>query len=142
MKRILAVVIVLIFCCVNVAVAGQRTFISPLGDIRSVLGSQGKNIVVSENGEAIAVIYGDPTTDPQNPVEMKYAYSLDYGATWTKYGPLSGEVERLCCAVDGTPHFDTNPGELFYIWSEHTNGSAYGDLVLYIEQGVPSAPAP
>lgn len=141
MKRMLAVVIVLILCCVNVAAAGQRTFISPLGDVNSVLGSQGKNIVVSENGEAIAVIYGDPTPDPQNPVEMKYAYSLDYGATWTRYGPLSGEVERLCCAVDGTPYFDTNPGELFYVWSEHTNGSAYGDLKVYIEEGVPAAPS-
>lgn len=142
MKGMLAVVIVLILCCIHVAAAGQRTFISPLGDVNSVLGAQGKNIVVSENGEAIAIIYGDPTSDPQNPVEIKFAYSLDYGATWTQYGPFSGEVEHVYCAVDGSLHFDTNLGELFYVWSEHTDGSGYGDLVLCIEEGVPAASSP
>jgi hypothetical protein len=117
----------------------DRILISPIGDIRAILGPQGKNIVVSEGGEAIAVIYGDPTTDPDNFMEIKIAYSLDNGATWITYGPFTPEIRRVYPGVDGSPDFDANYGELYFSWQESPFGYATGDHKIMIEEGIPSA---
>ncbi|UCC12874.1 MAG: hypothetical protein JSW02_04945, partial [candidate division WOR-3 bacterium] len=42
----------------------RGAFIAEGANVRSILGPQGKNIAVSANGEAVAVIYGAPTMDP------------------------------------------------------------------------------
>ncbi|UCC12722.1 MAG: T9SS type A sorting domain-containing protein [candidate division WOR-3 bacterium] len=119
----------------------DRVLIAVSGDIRSVLGPQGKNIAVSTGGDAIAVIYGDPTTDPNDYMEIYVAYSLDGGASWTIYGPHSAELRRIYPGVDGSPDFDVNPGELYSEWQESPNGYATGDLKCMIEENVPSAPS-
>lgn len=120
----------------------DRVLIAPIGDIRAILGPQGKNIVVSEGGEAIAVIYGDPTTDPDNYMEIKIAYSLDNGATWITYGPFSPETRRVYPGVDGSPDFDAYYGELYFSWQESPFGYATGDHKVMIEEGIPSASSP
>lgn len=119
----------------------DRTLIAVSGDIRSILGSGGKSIAVSSSGDAIAVIYGDPTTDPNDYMEIYIAYSLDDGATWTTYGPHSAELRRIYPGLDGSPDFDVNPGELYFEWQESPNGYATGDLKCMIEENVPSAPS-
>ncbi|UCC12634.1 MAG: T9SS type A sorting domain-containing protein [candidate division WOR-3 bacterium] len=119
----------------------RGTLIAISGDIRSILGPQGKSIAVSANGEAIAVIYGDPTGDPSNYMEVMIAYSIDFGATWTTYGPLSGFLRRIYPGVDGSPNFDTNPGELYFVWQESTMGYTTGAIRVLIEENVPAAPS-
>ncbi len=111
------------------------TLIAPCGDIRAVLGPQGKNITVCRHGNAIAVIYGGVTNDPIYPMCLKIAYSTNSGTTWTTYGPFTGSVRRLFPGCDGTPDFCTNPGECIFIFL--SNG-----IEIMIEQNVPSAPAP
>ncbi len=120
----------------------DRTLISPIGDIRAIMGTQGKNITVSAGAEAIAVIFGDPTPDPQNFMEVKIAYSTDDGATWITYGPFSGEYARIYPGVDGSPDFDENPGELFFSFQESPYGYAEGNFKTMIEEGVPAASSP
>jgi hypothetical protein len=119
----------------------DRTLIAVSGDIRSILGTGGKSIAVSSNGDAIAVIYGDPTTDPNDYMEIYIAYSLDDGSSWTTYGPHSAFLRRIYPGLDGSPDFDANPGELYFEWQESPNGYATGDLKCMIEENVPSAPS-
>ncbi|UCC12580.1 MAG: T9SS type A sorting domain-containing protein [candidate division WOR-3 bacterium] len=119
----------------------DRTLIAVSGDIRSILGPGGKSIAVSASGDAIAVIYGDPTGDPNNYMEIYIAYSLDGGSSWTTYGPHSAELRRLYPGLDGSPDFDVNPGELYFEWQESPNGYDVGDLKCMIEENVPSAPS-
>lgn len=107
-----------------------QRLISPVGDIRAILGTQGKNICVSEDGYDIAVIYGDPTPDPDNYMEVKIAYSTDGGFTWTTYGPYSPEVRRMYASVDGLPDFDDYPEHLWFAWHESPSGYATGSLVV------------
>jgi len=119
----------------------DRGLIVVSGDLRSILGPGGKNIAVSASGDAIAVIYGDATTNPNNILEIYVAYSLDGGATWTHYGPHSPELRRIYPGVDGSPDFDVNPGELYFEWQESVSGYTDGDLKCMIEENVPSAPS-
>lgn len=107
-----------------------RTLISPVGDIRAILGPQGKSICVSGDGKDIAVIYGDPTPDPDNYMEVKIAYSVDAGTTWTTYGPYSPEIRRVYGSVDGLPDFDDHPEHLWFVWQESPAGYATGGLVV------------
>ncbi len=120
----------------------DRVLISAVGDIRAILGPQGKSIAVSVSGTDVAVIYGDPTPDPDNYMEIKIAYSTDGGGTWTTYGPFSGEVRRIYPGVDGSRFFDSNPGELYFTWQESPNGYLVGDQKVMIEEGIPSASSP
>ncbi len=120
----------------------DRILITPIGDVRAIMGPQGKNITVSAGGEAIAVIFGDPTPDPQNFMEVKIAYSTDDGQTWITYGPFSGEYARIYPGVDGSPDFDENPGELFFSFQESPYGYAEGNLKSMIEEGTPDASSP
>ncbi|MGB7054023.1 MAG: hypothetical protein WBE28_01725, partial [bacterium] len=92
----------------------DRMVIDRVGDIRAILSGQGTSIIVSQNAEAIAVIYGAPTSDPWNPMEIKVAYSEDSGVTWTKYGPFSGACRRAYHSVDGMPDFHLNVGHLYF----------------------------
>jgi hypothetical protein len=95
------------------------TLIAACGDIRAILGPQGKNIAVCQHGDAIYVIYGAPTNDPtNNPMAVKIAYSSDQGATWTTYGPYSGNLSRIYAGVDGCPDFCTTPEHLWFYWQE------------------------
>ncbi len=120
----------------------DRTFIDSVGDIRAIMGSQGKSICVSGGGEAIAVLYGGPSGDPDNSMRAQVAYSLDGGATWTIYGPFGNPpARRLYNDIVGTPDFDVNPGELFFCWQENTLGYADGVINVMIEENVPSAPS-
>jgi hypothetical protein len=119
----------------------DRGFVTDIGDIRALLGPQGKNIEVSANGDAIALIYGGPTGDPNDFMEVKVAYSLDQGATWTHYGPFSAFMRRIYPGVDGSPDFDVNGGELYFTWQESEMGYAEGDHKIMIEEGTPDAPS-
>lgn len=119
----------------------DRGYIADVGDIRALLGPQGKNIAVSANGDAIAVIYGGPTGDPNNFMQVNIAYSTDGGSTWTEYGPFSAFMRRVYPGVDGSPDFDVNPGELYFSWQESELGYAEGNHKVMIEENVPSAPS-
>lgn len=118
----------------------RGTLIDESGDIRAILGPQGKSIAVSANGEAIAVIYGRLTTDPTNNMEVHIAFSTNFGGTWCIYGPFSAFLRRIYPGVDGSPHFDSNPGELYFVWQETTYGYDWGDIRCMIEENVPAAP--
>ena len=106
----------------------DRKKIDWIGDIRAIMGGQGKSIIVSQNGAAIAVIYGAVSDDPDNPMEIKIAYSEDSGAKWRRYGPFSGACRRAYNSVDGVSDFHLNNGHLYFIWQENTEG--YNDGVL------------
>ncbi len=121
---------------------GKGTLIAPVGDVRAIMGPQGKSIAVCQHGDNIAVIYGDRTSDPDNYMEVKIAYSRDSGASWTTYGPFSPELRRIFPAVDGSPNFCTNPGELYFVWQETPAMYYSSDLKLMVEEGTPSAPSP
>ena len=98
----------------------DRTFIDTAGDIRAIMGSQGKSICVSGGGEAIAVLYGAATGDPDNSMQAQVAYSLDGGATWDLYGPFGNPpARRLYNDIVGTLDFHVNPGELWFCWQEN-----------------------
>jgi hypothetical protein len=75
-------------------------------------------------------------------MEIKIAYSIDGGGTWTTYGPFSGEIRRIYPGVDGSPSFDVNPGELYFTWQESPSGYDVGDQKVMIEEGTPSASSP
>lgn len=111
------------------------TLIAPCGDIRAILGPQGKNTTVCQHGDVIAVIYGALTGDPNAPMCLKIAYSTNSGITWNTYGPFTGSVRRLYSGCDGTPNFCTNPGECIYIFQSD-------GLKVMIEENVPSNPWP
>ncbi len=99
--------------------SGRGILIAQMGDIRGIMGSPGKNITVCQHGDNIAVIYGAPTANPNNPMAINIAYSVDSGATWATYGPFSPELRRTYPGVDGSPNFCTNPGEVYYVWEEY-----------------------
>lgn len=95
-----------------------RTHISSVGDVRAVLGPQGKNVIVCQHGDHVAVVYGAPTSGPDNYMEVKTAYSTDSGATWALFGPFSGELRWIFPGLDGAADFCTNPAELWYYWMD------------------------
>jgi hypothetical protein len=70
---------------------------------------------------------------------VKIAYSLDDGATWTPYGPFSGELRRIYPAVSGMSTFDTGYGELYFTWQESQLGYTTGNQKVMIEEGRPDA---
>jgi len=113
------------------------TLIAACGDIRAILGSQGKNIAVCQHGDAIAVIYGAPTGVPNNPMAVKIAYSTDQGATWISWGPFAGNCRRTTPGCDGTPDFCTTPGCVFCHMMYASPGYPFPEHVL-IEENVPS----
>ena len=116
--------------------------IDSVGNIRAILGSQGKSIAVCGSGEAVAVFYGEPSGDPNNTMLVRVAYSIDSGATWTKYGPLSGSSRRIYNDIACTPNFNTNGGELWFVWQECTQNYLDVLLKVMIEENVPAAPSP
>jgi hypothetical protein len=119
------------------------TFIAHCGDIRAILGPQGKNIAVCRHGDVIAVIYGAPTNDPtNNPMAVKIAYSINQGANWTTYGPFSGNLRRIYGGVDAIPDFCTTPGGcVFCYMMRMSTGEPFPEHVI-IEENVPSNPSP
>ncbi|MBE0432471.1 T9SS type A sorting domain-containing protein [candidate division WOR-3 bacterium] len=123
------------------APAWDRVNIDSVGNIRSLLGSQGKSIAVSNGGEAIAVFYGAKTGNQNNPMIAKVAYSLNGGATWTKYGPFSGNARRMYNDVAGTPNFHVNPGELWFCFQTTTLGYTDCQMQIMIEENLPSSPS-
>jgi hypothetical protein len=94
------------------------TLIDQCGDIRAILGSQGKNIAVCQHGDAIAVLYGAYTGNTNDPMMVKIAYSINQGANWTIYGPFTGNLRRIYGGVDGCPDFCTTPEHLGFYWQE------------------------
>ena len=120
----------------------DRLVIDSVGNIRAILGSQGKSIAVCGSGEAVAVFYGEPSGDPNNTMLVRVAYSIDSGATWTKYGPLSGSSRRIYNDIACTPNFNTNGGELWFVWQECTQNYLDVLLKVMIEENVPAAPSP
>jgi hypothetical protein len=120
----------------------DHVLISAVGDIRAILGGAGKNIGVSNDGNAVAVLYGDPTTSADDPMEIKIGYSLNGGAVWTTYGPFSPELRRIYPGLDGSDDFDAMSGELYYMWQESPYGYNEGDLKVMIEEGTPAASSP
>jgi len=119
----------------------DHVLIDSVDDYRAVLGPQGKSIAVSQNGEAIAVIYGASTGDPYNTMKIKVAYSTNGGVTWQKYGPFSGDFRRMYPCVDGTPNFHINPGEVFFIWHESPGGYSTGNVKFMVDNNVPVSPS-
>ncbi len=118
------------------------TLVSACGDIRAILGPQGKNIAVCRHGDAIAVLYGSPTGSSTDPVAVKIAYSVNQGATWTTFGPFTGNIRRMYGGVDGSPDFCTNPGELYFCYMKGANGYAPFPIEAIVEENLPSAPSP
>ena len=119
----------------------DRVSIDSVGNIRSLLGSQGKSIAVSGGGEAIAVFYGDVSGNTNNPMLAKVAYSVNGGASWTTYGPFSGNARRLYNDVAGTPNFHVNPGEVWFLFQTTTQGYNDCQMQVMIEENLPSAPS-
>ncbi len=120
----------------------NATLIAPCGDIRAILGPQGNNIAVSANGNAIAVLYGAPTGNSTDPMAIKIAYSVNNGSTWSTFGPFTGNIRRIYGGVDGTPGFDTNPGECLFCYMKGASGYAAFPIEVIVEENVPSAPSP
>ncbi len=118
------------------------TLIAQCGDIRAILGPQGKNIAVCRHGDVMATIIGAPTGSSTDPMAVKIAYSTNYGATWTTYGPFTGNCRRIYGGVYATPDFCTNPGEVFFCWMKGVNGYAPFPLEVVVEENLPSAPSP
>lgn len=119
----------------------ERVNIDSVGNIRSLLGSQGKSIAVSAGGEAIAVFYGAVSGNQNNPMIAKVAYSLNGGTSWTSYGPFSGNARRMYNDVAGTPDFDVNAGELWFCFQTNTQGYTDTQMQIMIEENTPSAPS-
>ena len=159
MKKMGLILVLLAFCFADIApirgkdsdnivkvpvatTYGRGTLIDSVGDIRATMGSSGKNICVSADGNAIAVCYGYPTGDPNATMKIKVAYSTDGGASWALYGPFSGDMRRIYPAVDGTDDFDAQPGELIFGWQESPNGYNEGAFMIMIEENLPSSPSP
>jgi hypothetical protein len=120
----------------------RGTVIDSVGDIRAIMGPFGKSICVSEDGNAIAVIYGGPTDDVDNFMEIRVAYSMDNGATFSTYGPFSPDVRRCYPGVDGSADFDAMAGELYFTWHETLLGYDGGEHYAMIEENIPSSPSP
>jgi hypothetical protein len=115
-----------------------RVLFGPIGNEKAILGQQGKNIVISNLGEVIAVIYGAPTTDPGNPLQIVVAYSFDNGLTWTDYAWNSPELAVINAGADGSPDFHANPGELYFVWQETPAGQTTGPIKVMVEGDIPS----
>jgi hypothetical protein len=119
---------------------GDGVFIAYIGDIRAILGSQGKNILVCEHGDVIAILYGGPSSDPNNSMLPYVAYSVDTGNTWNIYGPFGGAIRRMYGAVTGPPNF-CQIGGIVFAWQENTLGYNDGRIVVVMEENVPYAPS-
>lgn len=134
---------IIIVCCILATVHADpyRVLFGPVSNENAILGQQGKNMVFSNLGEVIAVIYGDPTTDPANPLEVCIAYSFNNGLSWTQYGPFSSELALINAGVDGSLDFHANPGELYFVWQEIPAGQTTGPIKVMIEENTPSAPS-
>jgi len=120
----------------------NAVLIAPNGDIRAILGPQGNNIAVCNHGDAIAVMYGAPTGSSTDPMAIKIAYSVNQGASWTTYGPFTGNIRRIYGGVDGTPTFCTDPGACIFCYMKGANGYAPFPIEVIIEENLPSAPSP
>jgi hypothetical protein len=158
MKRLGLILVLMVFCFADVApirgrdtdnvvkdpsyVVGRGTLIDSVGDIRAVMGPQGKSICVSDDGNAIAVIYGGPTGSTTNILKVMIAYSTNGGANWVPLGPFSPDMRRIYPGLDGSADFDAQAGELFFTWHESPNGYNEGVQKVMIEENVPSAPSP
>ncbi len=115
-----------------------RVLFGPVANEKAILGQQGKNMVFSNLGEVIAVIYGAPTDDPGNPLQIVVAYSFDNGLTWTEYGWNSPDLAVINAGADGSPDFHTNPGELYFVWQETPAGQTTGPIKVMVEEDIPS----
>jgi hypothetical protein len=123
-----------------------RVVISPIGDSRSLIGPQGKNIVVAPDAQTISVLYGPPSDpyDANQPFAGVYvAYSTDMGSSWAGYGPFSAAspLRRMYCGLDGYGDFHINAGNVFFAWQEGQTG--YDPTLDYamIDENVPSSPS-
>ncbi len=123
-----------------------RILIGQIGDMRSVLGPQSRNIAVSSDGNTIAVVYGPPS-DPYNTNNafggVFVAYSTDRGASFSAYGPVSqmAPLRRIYPGVDGWENFHDQAGNLFFGWQEGQLGYDPMNGYSMIEENVPSAPS-
>ncbi len=116
------------------------TLVSACGDIRAILGPQGKNIAVCRHGDVIATIFGAPTGNSSYPMCIKIAYSTNSGTNWTSFGPFTGNLIRCNSAVAGSPDFCTT-GDVYFCYMKYT-GSAQFPIEVIVEENVPHAPSP
>ncbi len=107
---------------INRQLFSAHSFIDSIGDIRAVLGSQGKNITVCRHGDVIAVLYGAPTGSSNDPMYIKIAYSLTGGNSWVRYGPLSGMIRRIYGGVDASPDYCSRENECIFSNMEAVSG--------------------
>jgi len=107
---------------INRRIFTGHSFIDSIGDIRAILGSQGKNITVCRHGDVIAVLYGAPTGSSNDPMYIKVAYSLNGGDSWVRYGPLSGMTRRIYGGVDASPDFCNRENECIFSNMEAVSG--------------------
>jgi hypothetical protein len=123
-----------------------RGVINEIGDSRSLIGPQGKNIIVAPDGVTLGVLYGPPSDpyDANQPFAGVYvAYSTDMGSSWAKYGPFSiaSPLRRMYCGIDGCENFHVEAGNTFFDWQEGQSG--YDPTLNYtmLDENIPSSPS-
>jgi hypothetical protein len=93
--------------------------IDTIPDLSSTAGTEGKNIILAEDGQNVAVIYCRSSGSPDNMMVLAMAYSTDLGNTWLRYGPLSRECRRAYSGLDAEQNWP-NPSDLriHFAWHE------------------------
>lgn len=84
-------------------------YIGQCGDIRGLLGTSGRNVVLSNCGDNLQVVWGRPSGDPNNIMELWYGKSTNGGTTWDSLGPISRYDSRrlypgIAADYDFTPY--------------------------------------
>ncbi len=96
-------------------------------DIRTCLGTPGKNIAV--RGDTVVVIFGPPSTDPDNIFRgVKAGYSFDGGHTWQLYDLSTNLIRRCYPGVIWPENWDS---PLFF-WMEASYSDGYQPAKIYV----------
>jgi len=104
-----------------------RDTISPVPDIRSALGTAGKNIAV--RGNTVVVIFGPPSGDTINIFDgVKVGYSFDGGHTWDFFVLSTTQARRVYPGVIWPEDWDS---PLFF-WQEARFGNGYIHSPVFI----------
>lgn len=110
--------------------------IDTIPDLSSTARTEGKNIILAEDGQNVAVIYGRLSGQPDNIMRLYLAYSTDLGNNWI-YNPLdTNSCRRTYSALDAKPDW-TNPLDLnvHFAWHRATrSGGSYDSSPAFYAQ--------